>query len=203
MDKARGYLATTSDTMLPRKRDADELHLMLNYGAFRLLLTPPAPHFKPWAFLILSCSACLACRASTSTMLPLRPWYVLSGRALRASSALSSSRKVNQKATMPTKEMQAIEVYSQVNSGSLESGTKAWPMALEKALVNQYRPVTKERMFLGALVNAYSSDVMFAKISDNAMITYAGVWIQTDRSGGPSSAMQSPSVAWLPHGDFT
>lgn len=38
-------------------------------------------------------------------------------------------------------------------------------MALEKALVNQYRPVTKDRMLWGAFVKAYSSEVMDAKIS--------------------------------------
>ena len=90
-----------------------------------------------------------------------------------------------------------------MNSGSFANGTKPWPIAAEKAFENQYKPVTKDRMFLGALVKAYSSDVIEAKISEKAISTYAGVWIQTIISGGPRSAIQSLSVALLPQGELT
>jgi hypothetical protein len=59
--------------------------------------------------------------------------------------------------------------------------TKASPMALEMAVMKRKTDMTSERMFLGALVKAYSSPVMDAKISLNAMRTYAPVWIQTLR----------------------
>ena len=36
-------------------------------------------------------------------------------------------------------------------------------------------PITSERMFFGAFVNAYSRPVMYAKISDVATSTYAPV----------------------------
>ena len=68
----------------------------------------------------------------------------------------------------------AMLMYSHTSNGSPANGTKAWAMADEKACVNQNMPVTKDRMFFGALENAYSSPVMLAKISENAMRMYAG-----------------------------
>lgn len=53
-----------------------------------------------------------------------------------------------------------------------DSQTKASPSAAESEFVKRNKDITSERMFLGALVNAYSSPVMEAKISLNAMNTY-------------------------------
>ena len=43
--------------------------------------------------------------------------------------------------------------------------------------------ITSERIFLGALVNAYSNPVMDAKISLNAMRTYLVAEEEKDRGG--------------------
>ncbi len=67
--------------------------------------------------------------------------------------------------------MIAIVVYSHTRRGSVDRPTKAWEMAAEKACENQKTPVTTERMFLGALVKAYSRPVIEAVISENAMRT--------------------------------
>ncbi len=48
-------------------------------------------------------------------------------------------------------------------------------MAEEMAFMKRKVAVTSERMFFGAFVNAYSSPVMEAKISEMPMRTYAGV----------------------------
>ena len=42
-------------------------------------------------------------------------------------------------------------------------------MAAASALVNKKTPMTRDRMFFGAFVNAYSRPVMDAKISERAM----------------------------------
>jgi hypothetical protein len=50
-------------------------------------------------------------------------------------------------------------------------GVKAWARAAEKAVVKSWIAWTSERMFLGALVKAYSRVVTEAKISEMAMRT--------------------------------
>ena len=61
----------------------------------------------------------------------------------------------------------------------MESGLSASPMAEEMALMNRFTDATSERMFLGALVYAYSSAVMDARISEMAISTYEPVCAQT------------------------
>ena len=61
------------------------------------------------------------------------------------------------------------------------SQTKASPIALDSAVINRKTLITRDLMFFGALVKAYSSPVIEAKISDRAMRTYAPVCIQTFR----------------------
>lgn len=52
------------------------------------------------------------------------------------------------------------------------SQTNASPRALATALMNRNTAITSERMFLGALVKAYSRPVIEAKISLMAMRMY-------------------------------
>jgi len=53
--------------------------------------------------------------------------------------------------------------------------TKASPRADESAVMNKKMDMTRERMFLGALVKAYSRPVIDAKISLIAMRMYLGI----------------------------
>lgn len=50
--------------------------------------------------------------------------------------------------------------------------TKASPIAEAIADVNKNTAITKDLIFFGAFVNAYSSPVIEAKISPNAIKTY-------------------------------
>ena len=68
-------------------------------------------------------------------------------------------------------------------------------MALATAVVNRKIAMTSERMFFGALVNAYSRPVMDARISENAMSTYEPVCIQTFRSD-----VSAHVATWYPQG---
>jgi len=58
-----------------------------------------------------------------------------------------------------------------VNRGSADRGLNASPMALASAVWKSEKAMTRERMFLGALVKAYSREVMEAKISEKASRT--------------------------------
>jgi hypothetical protein len=50
--------------------------------------------------------------------------------------------------------------------------TNASPIAADAALINRNTDITKLRMFLGALVNAYSRPVIDARISEKAISMY-------------------------------
>jgi hypothetical protein len=65
-----------------------------------------------------------------------------------------------------------VRVRSQTTTNEDDVQTKASPIAAEAALVKRNTDMTKLRMFVGALVNAYSRPVIDAKISENAMSTY-------------------------------
>jgi hypothetical protein len=65
-----------------------------------------------------------------------------------------------------------ISVTHKRKSKKDDAQTKASPRAAETALVNKNIDMTKLRIFVGALVNAYSRPVIDAKISDKAMSTY-------------------------------
>jgi hypothetical protein len=65
-----------------------------------------------------------------------------------------------------------VRVRSQTTTNDNDVQTKASPIAAEAALVKRKTDMTKLRMFVGALVNAYSRPVIDAKISENAMSTY-------------------------------
>ena len=79
-------------------------------------------------------------------------WKLPSGNLSSASFSLSNDLKVYEKPIHPMRVRIAIDMYSQTRSGSVARGTKAWAIADEKACVNQKTPVTRARMFLGALV---------------------------------------------------
>jgi hypothetical protein len=59
--------------------------------------------------------------------------------------------------------------------GQLNAQTNASPNAEDIADINKNTDITRERMFFGAFVNAYSSPVMDAKISLTAIRTYLKV----------------------------
>ena len=63
----------------------------------------------------------------------------------------------------------AIRVYRYGSNGSAERPTNACAIAEEMAFMKRKIAVTIERMFLGALVKAYSRPVIEAKISEKAM----------------------------------
>ena len=58
-----------------------------------------------------------------------------------------------------------------MSKGSVDRGTIASPMALAMAVMKRANAWTIERMFFGALVKAYSRDVMEARISEMAIRT--------------------------------
>ena len=66
-------------------------------------------------------------------------------------------------------------LYIQTSFGSLAVGARAMPNAEPKAVWRRKMDMTNAFMLGGALVKAYSSPVMLAKISDSAMRKYAGV----------------------------
>lgn len=77
----------------------------------------------------------------------------------------------------------------------------ASPSALAIAVMNRNTAMTSDFMFAGAFVNAYSSPVMDARISENAMSTYDPVWIHTFRSDVSTLPAASVHVAaWYPQG---
>lgn len=65
-----------------------------------------------------------------------------------------------------------VRIRSQTTTNDDDVQTKASPMAAEAALMKRNTDMTKLRMFVGALVNAYSRPVIDAKISEKAMSTY-------------------------------
>ena len=88
-----------------------------------------------------------------------------------SSSSLSEARFANQNPIPPKNDKIATVVYSQISNGSDDRPTNACEIADETALVKRKREVTIERIFLGALVNAYSRPVIEAKISLKAIRT--------------------------------
>jgi hypothetical protein len=62
--------------------------------------------------------------------------------------------------------------HTKGRGNEIDAQTKASPIAAATALVNKNIDMTKLRIFLGALVNAYSRPVIDAKISDKAISTY-------------------------------
>lgn len=48
----------------------------------------------------------------------------------------------------------------------MDRGTKAWPTAEAKALMNRLIDITRDFMFSGALEKAYSYEVTLVKISE-------------------------------------
>ena len=70
-------------------------------------------------------------------------------------------------------------VYNHTNLGSLAIGAITTPSADPNADCNRKMDMTNDFMDGGALVKAYSSPVMLAKISDTAKKKYAGVCTTT------------------------
>lgn len=75
----------------------------------------------------------------------------------------------------------------------IDAQTNASPIADDTAEVKRKTAVTKDRMFFGAFVNAYSRPVIDARISLKAMRIYDPDCIQTfsgETSGVPSGDTQ-------------
>ena len=73
----------------------------------------------------------------------------------------------------------AKPVYIQTSFGSTAVGDSAIASAEPKALVSRNIDITNDFMLGGALVKAYSSPVMLARISERPMKRYAGVCTAT------------------------
>ena len=75
-----------------------------------------------------------------------------------------------------------------MKSGSFETGDKAHPIAEPNAVISRNSAMINDFIDSGALEYAYSSPVMDAKISENAISTYAGTCQATWTLLGPPLA---------------